>query len=200
MSDYKQEAEWRLTDAEIERIISGLPRQPMEMQFYPLIARAIEREIIARYYLRDSGCHIPGKTPTVTTRVTPNNDYMQEAERLVDEYGAACCVHFRVLALEPGNTSHREDKNAARTALLAHIERGPARVPEGWKLVPMPEIRKLLRECNAPDSAFYTVWKDGIDVDIPAPWIEQALQKYGDAREAAGYARGLVAAMRGEVK
>ena len=54
--------------------------------------------------------------------------------------------------------------------------------------VPMPDIRKLLRECNAPDSAFYTVWKDGIDLDFPAPWIEQALQKYGDAGEAAGLA------------
>lgn len=59
------------------------------------------------------------------------SDYMQEAERLLDEYGAACCVHFRVLALEPGNTSHREDKDAAHTALLAHIERG--RVPDEWR-------------------------------------------------------------------
>lgn len=56
-------------------------------------------------------------------------DYMKEAERLVEEYGGACCIHFRVAALEPGNEDHRSDKDAARSALLAHIQRGA--VPEG---------------------------------------------------------------------
>lgn len=48
------------------------------------------------------------------------SDYMKEMERLVDEYGAACCVHFRVTALEPRNSSHKAEKDTARAALLAH--------------------------------------------------------------------------------
>ena len=33
--------------------------------------------------------------------------------------------------------------------------------------------------------------KDGIDIDVPAHWIEKFCAEYGDAREAAGYARGV---------
>lgn len=56
-----------------------------------------------------------------------------------------------------------------------------------------PDIRKLLLACKAPDAAFYTKWKDGIDIDVPAHWVEKFCAEYGAAREAAGYAAGLAA-------
>jgi len=61
---------------------------------------------------------------------------------------------------------------------------------------PEPDIGKLLLACKAPDAAFRTKWKDGIDIDVPAHWIEKFCAEYGDAREAAGYARGLEVASR----
>ena len=80
--------------------------------------------------------------------------------------------------------------------------------------VPEPDIKAHLLYCSAPKTAFRTVWKDGIDVEVPAHWVEHFCRRYGDAREAAGYARGLAeagdrirrgrkildAALRGEVK
>lgn len=60
--------------------------------------------------------------------------------------------------------------------------------------VPMPDIQKLLRSCGAPAAAFRTAWKDGIDIEEPDLWIEDFCRQYGDAREAAGYARGLAEA------
>lgn len=62
--------------------------------------------------------------------------------------------------------------------------------------VPMPDIKAHLLYCSAPKTAFRTVWKDGIDVEVPAHWVEHFCRRYGDAREAAGYARGLKEAGR----
>ena len=102
---------------------------------------------------------------------------------------------------------------AARATLLDHIQRRA--VPDGWQVVPKePDIKAHLLYCSAPKTAFRTVWKDGIDVEVPAHWVEHFCRRYGDAREAAGYARGLAeagdrirrgrkildAALRGEVK
>lgn len=56
---------------------------------------------------------------------------------------------------------------------------------------PMPNIKEHLLYCDAPETAFRTVWKDGIDVNVPAHWIEDFCSRYGAVREAAGYARVL---------
>ena len=67
-----------------------------------------------------------------------------------------------------------------------HESAAPVELPE-------PNIRKLLFACEAPDAAFHTQWKDGIDIDVPAHWVEKFCAEYGDAREAAGYAAGVAA-------
>ena len=57
----------------------------------------------------------------------------------------------------------------------------------------MPDIQKLLRLCGAPAAAYRTAWKDGIDIEEPALWIEDFCRRYGAAREAAGYIKGVKA-------
>lgn len=109
------------------------------------------------------------------------SDYMKEAERLM----------LAVLEKTP------EAIAVHRAALLAHIQRGavPDQFRDATKMieqaeVPMPDIKAHLLYCSAPKTAFRTVWKDGIDIEVPAHWVEHFCSRYGDAREAAGYARG----------
>lgn len=73
--------------------------------------------------------------------------------------------------------------------VLCRLHDAPAEVPE-------PDIKAHLLYCSAPKTAFRTVWKDGIDVEVPAYWVEHFCGRYGDDREAAGYARGLAEAGR----
>ena len=120
-------------------------------------------------------------------------DYMKEAERLAQAYADA-------VLLGDGN-------DEALAALLAHIQRGAVPVyctptehegrivyehtddpipnADGFVLyaaaptpaeVPMPEPDD---ECTHSDDHLYPVWR------------EDQVRTYGDAREAAGYARGL---------
>ena len=156
-------------------------------------------------------------------------DYMKEAERLA--------VHLTHAAA----TGDRDAEASFRAALLAHIQRGA--VPEpgqiakwaaGWRCI--DESDGLTGEASMLDRIAHAVhgamlaaapapdhFRDAAEM-VPMPdttdiagYTPQALRDYGDAREAAGYARGLkeagrdgyasgyndgirTAALRGEVK
>ena len=64
-------------------------------------------------------------------------DYMNEAERLLEQYDDACL----------GIIGMSEEQ--ARAALLAHIQRGAA--PEGWQLVPIDPTPEMLDAAEKVD-------------------------------------------------
>lgn len=107
------------------------------------------------------------------------SDWMKELERLVDEYGAACCVHYRVSALEPGNADHQPEKNDARAALLAHVAQRD-HIEDVLGMVQSVELPEPDTHCYDTDEE-RDVWSHSPD----------QMRTYGDAREAAGYARGV---------
>lgn len=95
------------------------------------------------------------------------SEYMKEAERLIEDYGNA---EWKVGRMSEHSDDAEEivTRENARAALLAHIRRGvpaPAEVPMPEPVGTRFDGTKLLKEAD--------------------------VHTYGDAREAAGYARGL---------
>lgn len=126
-------------------------------------------------------------------------EHMKEAERLADAYANTFFCEKSVTEI-PG----------ARAALLAHIQRGA--VPEGRQVVPMPEPVARILEWRGrlalspqpsartfdefPTSETFPAKKDAYWSDGKLLVLADEARTYGDAREAAGYARGRAEAGR----
>lgn len=133
-------------------------------------------------------------------------DYTDEAERLIEEYGNA---EWKVGRMSEHSDDAEEivARENARAALLAHIQRG-APAPAG---VPMPDV--FMYGVKEPDGGAWmgevcvSTLKGDVDElvdelnndcdDADTRYTTVSLvttedaKRYGDAREAAGYARGV---------
>jgi len=141
------------------------------------------------------------------------SEWMKELERLAHAYADKKLARYGLL--HSAETSLKHDPDAACAALLAHAaQRDVQPEPSGWRLVPVEPTDAMLGaglkhiDGMASMPGAYRAMLDAAphpveapqSVELPEPTpiltAEQALEAvaemvaYGDAREAAGYARG----------
>lgn len=132
------------------------------------------------------------------------DEWMAECERIMDEYESAAADY--VYDEGPADQHHLtiERLDAARAALLDRIRREVAPSPAE---VPMPEPVVAQHRFRHPEKVMpgWSIWQPCIVRSRPAREIDSAgyqveyrtlftqeqMRTYGDARDAAGYARGL---------
>ena len=111
------------------------------------------------------------------------SDYMKEMERLVDSYGDMRAKAAEPLRVQKPYCSWIDGVATARAALLAHV----AQRDHIEDVLGMVQSVELPVPVPVPDTHCYDTDEER-DVWSHSP---DQMRTYGDAREAAGYARGV---------